>query len=184
MRFTKREVTSGSGESSLFLKLKSGDKVNVVFKGEIYSFFRIFGDNQAYDHKVSGSSERHKASVVLFEPNKPPTAKIFEFGNTVYNDLAKISQTLAGMRPELSDEEKAKLIETVLISISRVGAAKDDTKWSVEFHAPLTGPQLKDLAGVVLPSLKSKPKQEEGPPMPTHDDMPNFSDDPPMDEFF
>jgi hypothetical protein len=189
MKFPKRDFpSSGSGSpKDGFLKLKGGDKVNVVFKGEVLEFYQIWpfgGEKQIFDQKVRGSSTRFKANVVIFEKNLPPVVKILEFGSTLYGDLAKISQTLAVMRPELSDSDKEKLIERFKITISRTGEGKDDTKWSADLEGPLTESQLRDLDGVKLHTLSNKPKVNlPDVPMPSHDDMPSF-DDEPEPEFF
>lgn len=172
LKFVKREVSSGGGSGKDdFLKLKDGDKINVVFRGEIYEFYQIWvfgGEKQIFDHRVKGSSARFKANVVLTPIQGQPVVKIWEFGTMVYNQLADINEVYP--------------LEKTVVRISRTGSTKDNTSYGV---LPILSESvsLSILEKVKLHVLNNKPKQE-APPMPSHDDMPDFSDEPPMDEYF
>lgn len=93
MKLTKREMPSGDGQGGLFLKFKDGESKVGVPRGEVYEFKQKWANNKS---QVVGADDpegksRFRINFVLKEGDELK-AKIFEFGLTVYNQLAEIAE--------------------------------------------------------------------------------------------
>lgn len=84
--------SKGAG-SSKYLRLKSGESVIGLLRGEIYEFFQVFenGKGRNVPHGTRGAKQRFKINIVVKE-NGQNTVKIFEFGRPVNNKLFILSK--------------------------------------------------------------------------------------------
>jgi hypothetical protein len=147
MKFTKREIKSNSGGgSSMFLKFQDGESKTGVLRGDVYEFYQVWEDGQSKIVEPShpDGKARFRANLVVQEDGKF-VAKIFEFGLTVYNQLADISDEY--------DIEKTK------IKITRRGV-KTDTTWMILplLKEPLGAKALAEIEAVPLQNLEHKQK--------------------------
>ena len=92
MIFTKREVVQSEG-SSLFLKLKDGESATGVFRGEIFEFYSKWVGNrsQVTNALDQEGKARFRLNFVMKDGGRF-TAKIWEFGVAVYNQLGEINE--------------------------------------------------------------------------------------------
>lgn len=144
MKFTKRDLKKGSGggASALFLKFEDGETKTGVCRGEIYEFYQKWDGGRS--HLVSPTDpegkSRFRVNLVVQDGGKF-IPMIFEFGLTVYNQLADI-------------HEECSLPETK-IKITRRGKGME-TEWSIlpVMKEPLSEKQLKEIAAVPLNILE------------------------------
>lgn len=90
MKFPKRDTNEGGG---LFFKLKDGESKTGVLRGEVYEFGVIWKDGKSTVTSIGtqGSKARYKLNIVVHEENKF-VAKVWEFSQTVCNQLAALSE--------------------------------------------------------------------------------------------
>ncbi len=166
MIFTKREVSARGEGGDLFLKVADGESVIGVFRGEIFEFYQSWpqgGKKTVYSEPTAGASARFKANFVTKDESGKFVAKVWEFGLTVYNQLA-----------EIADEYD---ITTTKIKLSRRGAGKE-TVWMILplLKEPLGPVTLTELAAVPLNLLGAPPKGSSPPkdnaPWPDNEDIP------------
>lgn len=131
---TVKNIPSGS-----FIKLKSGESIKGVFRGEPRCFFSIFNDKTEYEAYVPGSSFRFKIPFVVKE-NGAYVAKIFSQGKRFWEMLKKC-------------KEKYGLDK--VFEISREGSTKDDTVYSLLYEGDLSKDELEQIGKVKLPALVS-----------------------------
>ncbi len=175
MKFTKRETKSGAGAEN-YLKFKDGESKTGLLRGEIYEFCQVWpkgGQKQLVVPGTPGAQTRFRVNFVTAEDGKL-TAKIFEFGTRLYNQLAEIAEEY--------DITKTKL------KITRRGADKE-TVWMILplLKEPIGAGQMLAIEAVPLQTLETKeesskengafpdfPAQTFGDdsPMPTLDDLP------------
>lgn len=141
MQFPKRAASTSEGISAAnYLKLSDGQSVTGVARGEIYKFYQRWpqgGQKEVFSVPTSGASLRYKINVVVPE-NGGFSAKVFEFGNKVYDQFAEIAENFE--------------IENVKIKISRKGSGKS-TDWFVLCLGPVDSKALKSIAAVELNAL-------------------------------
>lgn len=136
MKFTKRET--GDGKSGKFLKVLDGESVIGVFRGEVYEYYQRW-DGSKYHVCEAGHPDakpRFRLNFITGRQGEEPVAKIFEFGVTIYNQLAQINEELP--------------IETTKIKISRKGT-KQDTEW---FLMPLGPANVHAIESIKLLDLE------------------------------
>lgn len=134
--FKKRSESTGGGN---FLKFESGQEMTGVFRGEPLEFYQAWpkgGDKKVALEPFPGAKLRFKCNFVVHEGGKF-TAKVFEFGVRLNNQLADIAEEY--------DLSKTK------IKIKRQGSGKE-TSWSIMPIArePLSAKQLKEIEAVEL----------------------------------
>lgn len=146
MKFTKRQPpASQSGSTGLFLKINDGESKIGVLAGELHEFFQFWNkatnksELVAKDHPLAKA--RFRANFIVKEEGEL-RAKIFEFGMTVYDQLATLS-------------EDYDLTKTAL-KISRRGL-KTDTIWMITpAKDQPTAAQLKAIQAVNLNILEHR----------------------------
>lgn len=145
MKFQKREIPAGDNSGGVFLRLKDGESVVGVFRGEIYEFYQIWenGKPQVVGKEHEGAKSRFRLNFIAKGELKP---KIFEFGLTVYNQLAEI-------------QEDYKVEETI-VKITRRGTGTDTVYIIIPAKEQLTAAQIKKLDAVELNILEHKQKNE------------------------
>ncbi len=111
MIFNKREIPEGNGKGS-FLKLKDGESKTGVCRGEIHEFAILWanGKSALCSPDDEGAKTRFRLNIIVHEDGKF-VCKIWEFGLTLYNQLADIAEEY--------DLEKTK------IKITRRGVGTD-----------------------------------------------------------
>lgn len=144
MEFKKIEE---SNEGRKFLKIKSGESIKGVCRGEVYEFYTkwIDGKSHVVTKGAPGAKTRFRINFIVKDESKF-IAKIFEFGAMISNQLYEMSQDYD-------------LSETV-IKVSRTGSGLDTT-YSV---IPLKdAPPMGEIKKVELNMLEhaEKPHQME-----------------------
>ncbi len=163
MKFNqKAEVVQGG--SNKFLKIEDGKSVNGIFRGDIHTFYNkwVNGKGQIAHADEPGAKPRFKLNFVTYE-NGAFVAKIFEFPQTVYNQLADIH--------EIYPLDKTK------VKISRRGTGTDTVYMILPLLNEAPSPSvMANIEAVALNVLddKSPPKPSRGPevPMPDESDLP------------
>lgn len=168
MKFTKREMPSGNGNGGgLFLKFKDGESKNGVLRGEVYEYHQKWDGGKS--HVVTAADpegkSRFRLNFIVQEDGKLQ-AKIFEFGLTVYNQLADIAEEY--------DLDKIK------VKITRRGTGTDTT-WMVLplLKEPLSPKVFKEIEAVNLNILEHK----DAPPQKSVKNFAPGADDGPEPEF-
>lgn len=152
MRFTKREIQSSGEGSKLFLRLKDGETVTGVLKGEVFEYFIKWenGRSQIVAAGEPGGKSRFRVNFVTPE-GTALVAKIWEFGLTVYNQLAELSEEY--------DLDKTK------IKVTRRGTGTDTIYMVIPLlKEPLKPAQLKAIEAVECQVLEPKQRPEPPPP--------------------
>lgn len=116
MKFKDLPTNDGSG-SLPFLKMKDGDKVYGVLKGELHEFHQIWNtDKKIVPAGTKGASFRFQVNVIVKE-GANYVAKVWEQGATVYRALKDLHESYP--------------LESTVVEIKRSGSTKDDTYYSV-----------------------------------------------------
>ncbi len=170
MKFTKREISTGTGSNN-YLRLKDGENKIGVPRGEIYEFRTkwVSGKSIVVPDSDHEGKSRFRLNFVIFEEGqfKP---LIWEFGVTIYNQLADIA--------DVYELDKTKL------RVSRSGSTKDNTSYNILpiLKEPLSEKAIQAIAAVPLNILShqqsSPPAASGGPdsfgPPPIEDDLDNI----------
>jgi hypothetical protein len=146
MKFDKTAaVQSGSGGEK-FLKIKAGESVNGIFRGEIHHYFIkwVEGKSVQVSSDEPGAKIRFEANFVTMVDGRF-VAKVFGFSQTVYNLLAEVNNEY--------DLEKTK------VKISRRGE-KLETEYSILplLKEPIPPQIMKQIEAVTLNILDAKPQ--------------------------
>lgn len=149
-RMKKAREESGG----LFIRLKDGDAIEGVFRGEPYCFYQKFKDPNEYTEWAEGRAFKFKINFITRE-NGAPVAKIFQGG--------------ARVRDILLDAIDEYGIDTVF-KIKRTGSEKETTRYSILFKTALTPEQLDLINKVELHSLERRLRDEEPPPYEDEED--------------
>jgi hypothetical protein len=144
----------------LFLKLKDGESKVGVFRGERpYEFFQVWedGKSQVVDADHPNAKSRFRLNFVTKEDGELKV-KIFEFGLTVHNMLADISESYD--------------LEQTAVKITRRGLGTD-TVYLILPVPPKEQPnatQLKAIQALPLNILEHKPQVKNHAPQAAWDD--------------
>lgn len=141
MKFTKRAAPTSEGIGAAnYLKIGDGQSATGVPRGEVHEFYQRWpqgGTKEIFDVPTAGASARFRINVVVNEDGKP-AAKVFEFGMSVYNQLAEISENFE--------------ITKTKLKISRKGSGKN-TEWFILPLGPVEAKALKAIEAVELNAL-------------------------------
>lgn len=164
-----KDHSGGGGKD--FLKLKGGESIQGVFRGDPYEFYSVFKDRTEYSQWAEGRSYRFRVNFVVNEGGQYK-AKILEGGRR--------------LQAQIEDEVKENGLNAVY-RIKRTGNTKDDTTYSCVFLKKLSGEDLAKVEDVELESLTygrsrkdtpgNHPAFDDDVPMPPEDDMPPEEDD-------
>lgn len=151
MKFTKRAVSNGDGGGNHFLRLKDGDKVNVVCRGEIYEFQTKWENGKSLV-VTEGGKPRFRMNAIVHEEGRF-ISKIWEFGVKIYNQLADIH--------EVYPLDKSKL------RVSRIGSTKDNTTYNILpiVNEPIPPKVQKEIDAVELLMLQHQAQEPTPPPV-------------------
>lgn len=151
MKFSKREVVQN--ESGLFLKLKDGESVSGVFRGDIYEFHSKWTGNRSQLTTPDDPEGRARFRLnFVTKEDKKLVAKIWEFPVAVYNQLADIHEEYS--------------LEETKIKITRRGTGTDTTYMILPLLKEKMSPAIMtEVLSVPLSILehKEQPKDENGP---------------------
>lgn len=143
-----------------FIKLKDGEAVSGIFRGEPYVFYKAYPDSTEYDEWADGRSFRFRINLVTKEGSEY-VAKIYEAGSTV-RDI------LMACRDEYGDELDA------VFKIKRNGTGTDTT-YNIMFQRKLTNADREMIGDVELNSLRfggpKKAQEVDEPPLPKDEDF-------------
>lgn len=146
------DVSEGKGSGMPFIKLKSGESIVGVFKGDPYEFYQVWETKQIVPKGTPKSAFRFRINFVTKE-GANYVAKVLEQGTTVYNQLRDLNQHYP--------------LEETVVTISRQGSTKDDTRYVI---LPLPPKQQMTEVGkamidqVELLDLEHKAKAHAEPP--------------------
>lgn len=167
MKLPKREMPTSNGSSgNLFLKFKDGESKTGVFRGEPYEFYQKWVSNKSHVTSADDpeGKSRFRLNFVVLEDGKF-VAKIFEFGLTVYGQLADIQEEYD--------------LETIKVKITRRGTGTDTTYMVLPLlKEPIPAKAFKEIESVHMNILEHKqapinPTAIMGMGMPD-DEEPNF----------
>jgi len=115
MKFDKNPQADGGK----FLKLKDGDAVLGILRGEVRDFYQTWTDKVStiVAEGTAKSKFRFRVNFVIMDNEGNLEPKILEQGSTLYKILKELSQ----------DYE----LETTVVKIKRSGSAINDTAYSV-----------------------------------------------------
>lgn len=156
------KASESSGSNANYIRLKSGEFVECIFRGSPYTFYQKFKDANEYAEPGEGRSLKFRINVIVKE-GSVYVAKIFQQGGTVLKDLI-------AARNEYG-------LDTVF-KIKREGTGKDDTKYYILFKASLTDEQKKLFATIDLLELKSGRSRKDAPVKDEMDQRTDTSDVP------
>lgn len=94
MDFGQTDKLEKKSSGKTYITLKDGESVKVVFYGDPYAFFEIYGDDSRteYQDQVEGSTYRFKVNcaVIELENGKPVwSRKIWKSSKRAYNAFRK-----------------------------------------------------------------------------------------------
>lgn len=152
MKFEKRDIPNGDGKGGLFLKFKDGESKVGVLRGEIYEFFQVWesGKSHVVDSEHPQAKSRFRLNFVTKEDGEMKV-KIFEFGLTIYNQLADISDDYD--------------LEQTAVKITRRGTGTDTVYMIIPAKDQPNASQLKAIQALPLNILehKDQPKPQGNP---------------------
>jgi len=155
------------GGGGLFIKLKDGESVEGVFRGEPHCFYQIFKDKREYENYVEGSSFRFKL-VMIIKENGAYVGKILQQGVKLGKSVRLCTQE-CGM--------------DYIYKIIREGSSKDDTIYQLIPKRALTESEKSQIEAVEIPSLKSTRKKSSGEESPSDDSDFPFGEGEPSGNF-
>jgi hypothetical protein len=150
---------------SKFLKIPDGQSVNGVFRGEIHTFYNkwVNGKGQEVGPDEPGAKPRFKLNFVTYE-NGAFIAKIFEFPQTVYNQLADIHEVYPLDKTKVQITRRGTGTDTVYMILPLV-APKDVL--SPGLLQQIEAVQLNVLDASTQPGASNELKNLLGDPSPT-----------------
>lgn len=165
MRF--RERKQASEDSLPFVKLDDGQSIEGTFTGEPYEFYQHWKDNRSVICPGKDTCEKCKEGDkgsfrfrlnLIVREGQGFTAKVFEQGAKVYEQLRDIDQEYEGL-------------EKVAIKITRKGLQRN-TSYSIIPKGVVPEKFMKELAKVPLRELSPRAPQENEAVEETADDLP------------
>lgn len=160
MKFTEDPQTNNSG--GLFIKLKDGESVQCVLRGEPKVFYVQWenGKSSECSKGAKGAKFRFRINAIVNE-DKKYVAKILEQGAVMYSDLKALNEEYP--------------LEETLVKITRHGTGTDTTYTVMPTRQQPDEKTLKLIELVELQSLESKEKGEKDfGPEPNFDDNENI----------
>ena len=150
MKFRK-DLPTGDGKN--YLKLKSGESVTGIFRGETYEFTQLWGGPKPIEVEdgTPGGKFRFRINFVVKE-GAAYVVKVFEQGSKVYSAMAELNDIYP--------------LDKTLMRITRQGSTMNDTTYSIlPMPQPVTMETLKVLDTLQLNDLGGKKvKPEDQPP--------------------
>lgn len=148
MQFTKREIVQSEG-SNLFLKLKDGESVAGVFRGEIHEFYSKWDGNRS--HLSTPLDQEAKCRFRLNFVTKEGAkfvAKIWEFGLVVYNQLADIDAEYPLEETKVKITRRGMKTDTTYMILPLMKEKIDPKTMTAILSVPLNVLEHKEQSGV------------------------------------
>ncbi len=161
MSWEQMKKAKEEGGNSMFIRLKDGDSVEGVFRGQPHTFYQSFGDRAEYDKWAEGRSFKFKINFVVNEAGHL-NVKIFQGGATI--------------RDAILDAKEEYGLDCIY-KIKRTGSTKEDTRYAVLFKQKLTPEGIEAVNAMELKRLTSDLKE------PSPDGAPPPEDNPFPEEF-
>lgn len=166
MSWASMKKAKDEAKGGLFIKLKDGDFVEGIFRGQPHFYYQKFGDRTEYDTWAEGRSFKFKIPFVINE-NGAWVAKIYQGGAKVRDQIFDMGEEY-GVKDTNGDLVRIDAI----FKIKRTGSGKDDTRYSILFKGFPTAEQLLQINAVKLPNLKGVQEDDDSFPPPDEDDDP------------
>jgi len=148
------EIDKAKSGGGMFVKLKSGESIEGVFRGEPYCCYEKFKERQEYATYVEGSSLKFKINFIVKE-NGSYVAKILKQGMTLAKQIRKLTLE-CGM--------------DTLFKLEREGSGKDDTVYYLIPKGPVAPTSLQHIDAVpLLPLVANKESHEDDLSFPSVD---------------
>lgn len=154
MKFQSTPSQSSSGASLPFIKLKDGERLVGVFKGNPYEFHHIFSEKRVVPEGTKGAAFRFRINFITKE-GASYVPKVWEQGVTVYRMLKDLNESYP--------------LEETVVEIKRSGSTKDDTTYSILPLPPKNQPSeagWKVINQVQLLSLEHEGVKKDEAPWP------------------
>lgn len=170
MKFRGGQSSGGSGLP--YLKIKDGETIHAVFKGDPSEGYSNFNTKEWFPldaGKQPGTTYRFRVNVIVKE-GASYVAKVWEQGWERTQDILKLSED--------ADQFLNKKLEDVVVSITRSGTTKDDTAYTLRIAKQqpeaatwkvINSVKLNDLSGTPTTKGISEPPFDASP-MPTEDE--------------
>lgn len=166
MRF--QDIPSEGNSSGLpFVKIKDGETIYGVFKGDPVAFGLIWDQKKMVPIGTPKSTFRFRVNFITKE-GASYVAKVFEQGKTVYQMLKELNESYP--------------LESTAVSIKRTGSTKDDTYYTILPLPPKQQPADQSWAvihNVKLLDLQPKAKAAQEPAFDANEPWPDEA--PPID---
>lgn len=117
--------SSGGGSGLPFLKIKDGETIHAVFRGEPLEGYSNFQTKEWFPleaGKQPGTTYRFRVNVIVKE-GASYVAKVWEQGYERQQDIYRLVED--------ADQFFSKKLKDVVVAITRNGSTKDDTKYSM-----------------------------------------------------
>ncbi len=167
MKFTSHQ---SQVQSDKFLKIKDGEVVKGVFRGEIFEYFVKWENGKGIVVGPNGGGKiRFRVNIVIPD-GATFKCKVFEFGMPVYDQMEMLNKAYGDLTK-------------IKVAIARKGLALDTTYMLMPLvQEPLAPQVLAKIEAIPLNILDTQKKEEAKPEIP----MPDFEDemesDPNFDE--
>lgn len=159
---------SGGGSGLPYLKIKDGETIHGVFRGDPYEGYSNFQTKKWYPleaGKQEGTSYRFRVNVIIKE-GASYVAKVWEQGYERTKDIAKLMK-------EAKRYHQQDTLDNLVIAITRHGATKDDTSYELEIAEQQPGAATwKVINAVKLNDLSGNAPTTQGLSEPPMDDSP------------
>lgn len=164
MKFPKRQNGGHDGPSN-YLKVRDGESVTGILSGKIHIYYQNgFGPTAQIVGPGEGK-QRFRHNFVVKDGDQY-VVKVWEFGPKIYDQLAAL-------------DENGWELEKTLLTISRTGSTKENTKYTVTPNKKEPTPAaLKEIAKLNLNHLEPKGFPSELAKAPADvPDVPNFDEE-------
>lgn len=173
MKFPEHNQESGGGGTNVFIKMKDGDKIEGIFRGDPYVFHQHWvnnksilcpGENQCPTCAAGEKAQFRFRLNFITKENDVLVAKIFEGNYGTFKDLREMHQNNYDL-------------EETKVSVVRRGE-KQQTRYNilpVKNNGGLTADHFAKIAKIPLNNL-SKDKKSKQPKEDVPVSMPDFGD--------
>lgn len=164
MKFTAHAKQDGP-KGDKFLKVKDGESVKCVFRGEIFEYFVKWENGKSIIVGPNEGKVRFRVNVAVPE-GSAFKMKIFEFGRPVYDQLEMLNKNYGD-------------VTKIKITIARKGEKLETTYMLMPLvHEPLAPPVMAKIEAIPLNNLggnkKEEPKVDAFSDVPFPSEMPNY----------
>lgn len=134
-------LRNAKGDGGNFIKLKDGNSIEGIFRGEPHVFYQKFGDRT--EHKERGTKEEGRSFR-------------FKMSMIVKEDDQYVSKIMAGgfyLATSIDDQITENGIDSIY-KVKRMGSGPQDTRYAVVFKKALTEDQVKTISEIPVKELE------------------------------